>query len=153
MSDVCTDTCTCRHCGAEYSPGLQDYLEELCAERDEARAELERRRKTMSARIRIVEMERDEARADADRLREGECAADAEIARLRDQVRWIPVEERLPEKDGVYAAKLRGAVLGRSMPASWWAVEFFADDEHPEWYGVSSPVTHWMALPDLQEGT
>lgn len=58
-----------------------------------------------------------------------------EVERLKQAQRWIPVEERLPQKNGdFWAVHLIGPVV----------CEF---DLHYQWFGV--PVTHWMPLPPL----
>jgi hypothetical protein len=75
-----------------------------------------------------------------------ESAAD-EIERLRDERRWIPVGERLPEpdtfaivatKDGVCEALYGlGGIESADEPPSWLVID----------YGEVRP-THWMPLPE-----
>ena len=58
-----------------------------------------------------------------------------EIARLREERRWVPVGERLPEnQEWVDVAGLWGDSVGWHEPSGWRNVE---DDDF--W----SPVTHW----------
>ena len=61
--------------------------------------------------------------------------AAAEIARLREERRWVPVGERLPEgEEWVDVAGLWGDSVGWHEPSGWRNVE---DDD------FLSPVTHW----------
>ena len=58
-----------------------------------------------------------------------------EIARLREERRWIPVGERLPDgEEWVDVAGLWGDSVGWHEPSGWRNVE---DDD------FLSPVTHW----------
>ena len=59
----------------------------------------------------------------------------AEIARLREERRWVPVGERLPDgEEWVDVAGLWGDSVGWHEPSGWRNVE---DDD------FLSPVTHW----------
>ena len=61
--------------------------------------------------------------------------AAAEIARLREERRWVPVGERLPEgEEWVDVAGLWGDSVGWHEPSGWRNVD---DDPFP------SGVTHW----------
>lgn len=71
-------------------------------------------------------------------------AADKELAELREANRWIPVSERLPEKEGDY--------LGYY---SLEKVTFKARYRHGEWSALSNEsysalwrVTHWKPMPE-----
>lgn len=45
------------------------------------------------------------------------CENDPEIERSsRDNDGWIPVEQRLPEKDGFYIATIDGEIIGEDDP-------------------------------------
>lgn len=73
-----------------------------------------------------------------------ECDCDnlrAELERLRAERRWIPVEERLPEKDvPVLCIDSRGIQM---VAWSGWG----------EWCGpeIETELTHWMPLPPLPD--
>ena len=74
------------------------------------------------------------------------CAADlierltAENAALREKQRWIPVTERLPEKQQrvIVRCKTVGTTVGWIMFGEW------VTDLGPG----CGEVTHWMPLPD-----
>ena len=84
-------------------------------------------------------------------------AAADEIEHLRNERRWIPVSERLPEIDtNVLAAFVDGK--RRSRVCEVLFTDFSDEDEppKPEWcddYGriPHSDVTHWMPLPEPPE--
>lgn len=77
------------------------------------------------------------------------CAADlierltAENAALREKQRWIPVTERLPEKQQrvIVRCKTVGTTVGWIMFGEW------VTDLGPG----CGEVTHWMPLPDAQK--
>ena len=59
----------------------------------------------------------------------------AEIARLREERRWVPVGKRLPDgEEWVDVAGLWGDSVGWHEPSGWRNV----DDDN-----FLSPVTHW----------
>lgn len=61
----------------------------------------------------------------------------AEVERLREAQRWIPVEERLPEtRDPVLTLWVSGMQSVKQY------------DEQHEW-NTGAQVTHWMPLPEL----
>jgi hypothetical protein len=63
----------------------------------------------------------------------------AELQHLRDERRWIPVEERLPD---VMEYVLVAA--GDRVCTAW------RDISPPhEWLGCYDQITHWMPLPPL----
>ena len=73
----------------------------------------------------------------------------SELAALREQVRWIPVSERLPE-DYESVLIFTGAIITYGFHNSnipQWAGDgiFY----HSDWY---NQVTHWMPLPQPPEG-
>ena len=72
-----------------------------------------------------------------------------ENAALREQVRWIPVSEKLPE-DYESVLIFTGAIITYGFHNSnipQWAGDgiFY----HSDWY---NQVTHWMPLPQPPEG-
>ena len=89
---------------------------------------------------RIMELEKslhDQIVEDTERIvsrNERILALEAEITTLREQVRWIPVSERLPEKDGAYIG---------------WDGTLYVGFTWDERFSVMFPntVTHWMPLP------
>ena len=70
-----------------------------------------------------------------------------ELAALREQVRWIPVSERLPEyQQRVLFFSERISLGVHSEKARYWATDGYT---YPgDWYNT---VTHWMTLPQPPE--
>ncbi len=74
-----------------------------------------------------------------------------EIARLREERRWVPVGERLPTVQGDDVLTARGAWEdgGYSISRGWWNGEcwmsYASDRDMP-------PVAFWMPLPLGPEG-
>ncbi len=62
---------------------------------------------------------------------------EAENAALKERLRWIPVEERLPEKDEIVFVLLNG---GDGDDIDW------IDDTGTWWSNEN--VTHWMPRPE-----
>lgn len=62
-----------------------------------------------------------------------------EVLRLREQLRWIPVAERLPRLD-------RGRVQVLTSHG-----DIFTSKWLGECWGIAAPITHWRPL-DLPEG-
>ena len=74
-----------------------------------------------------------------------------EIARLREERRWVPVGERLPtvQGDDVLTARGPWGDGGYSIARGWWNGEcwmFYGSDRD------SPPVAFWMPLPPGPEG-
>lgn len=68
---------------------------------------------------------------------------DMAISALREQPRWISVEERLPEEDGFYL--VYGPFIYRDT--KWYDRKNFSQ------YFWKHDVTHWMPLPEPPEET
>lgn len=68
------------------------------------------------------------------RLAAENAALRAEVERLREERRWIPVEERLPPNTGTY---LIVSVRDGVRLARWTWMGWLNDDD----------ATHWMPLP------
>lgn len=74
-----------------------------------------------------------------------------EIERLKEQHRWIPVEEKLPEEDVIVLVTVSGFYshftfsntieLGNLCSDGSWFIEGYPDWDNPE-------VTAWMPLPE-----
>ena len=82
--------------------------------------------------------------------------------------KWIPVTERLPDKDGKYLAFNKGIVAGSGycrvlgfakdarkidqydFVEDWQNVWYFYDSEYG--YVTTNSVTHWMPLPEPPKG-
>lgn len=74
-----------------------------------------------------------------------------EIERLKEQHRWIPVEERLPEEDTIVLMTVSGLYgcitfhdaiqLGNLCSDGSWFIEGYPDWDDPN-------VTAWMPLPE-----
>lgn len=72
-------------------------------------------------------------------------ALEEEVTRLREQLRWIPITERKPERDGFYSALENiNQVAGYY---SWSKKSGWSDGRRKH---IDS-VTHWMHLPKLPE--
>lgn len=67
-----------------------------------------------------------------------------EFAALKERTRWIPVSERLPEKDGFYNVVMNGGVWGE--PDVWSATSCGFYDGM--WDEDGTTITHWMLLPE-----
>ena len=69
----------------------------------------------------------------------------AEIARLREERRWVSVGERLP---------LNSRAVIANVPSAYGPQEAsFRDGKWYDGFGVTRhPVTHWMPLPPGPEG-
>ena len=71
---------------------------------------------------------------------------DPEIERSsRDNDGWIPVEQRLPEKDGFYIATIDGEIIGEDDPFVG-----LAEFDRGDWYDNEdyTRVIAWRPLPD-----
>ena len=92
-----------------------------------------------------------------------ETAADDLITHGVTVQKWIPVTERLPEKDGYYliygCGGWRGiygfAKDGRKLDKydfnhRWENVWYSYNLEHG--FSISDAITHWMPLPDAPKG-
>ena len=79
-----------------------------------------------------------------------EVAADAmeiqqkRIAELEEQRRWIPVTERLPDKDGFYIVVMNGDIWGEPDVWSSTACGFYDG----RWDEDGATISHWMPLPE-----
>ena len=72
-----------------------------------------------------------------------------------DAMKWIPVTERLPDKDGAYLVLWENKSVGDAEYESiygsfgYW-LDFWIDKE-AEWMPYDG-VTHWMPLPEPPKG-
>ena len=69
-------------------------------------------------------------------------------AMLKSIPRWIPVEERLPEKNGYYLTYVESALFPNSY---YFNLIKFIDGDFIEDHCVIHRVTHWMPLPEPPE--
>lgn len=67
----------------------------------------------------------------------------AEVARLRDEARWIPTAERLPNKHTLVLVQRLGTHIG-FIGSRGWLVEGV-------WVSDMTEVTHWCELPSPPE--
>jgi hypothetical protein len=77
-------------------------------------------------------------------------ALDMAISALREQPRWISVEERLPD-DTLYGKNILICIKNRwgeqrVDTVHWWGLEHRLNSS---WFWVD--VTHWMPLPEPPE--
>ena len=69
-----------------------------------------------------------------------------ENLQLKEKIRWIPVEERLPEVgEFVLVAEKKGGIT-----ESFVDFEDYETRDGIEWFGADE-VTHWMPLPEPPE--
>ena len=64
-----------------------------------------------------------------------------------DTMKWINVEDRLPEKNGYYITHYNGAIGNNKIHTLW----FYADNKEGAEFSGATSVTHWMPLPALPE--
>ena len=108
--------------------------EQLTRERDELRAEVERLRDVLSTQ--------DAQHATDRQLLKAELA---ELAKLREERRWVPVEERLPKKQDHY---LCGTRERDDVVLSWDGIAWdHPDDSLADWEYWNAQVLRWMSLP------
>lgn len=70
-----------------------------------------------------------------------------EIERLKaEQPKWIPVEERLPEKCDFYLVRDFGEIKMNGKKIGLTKVMMFYPEEK-QWEKHNEDVTHWMPLP------
>lgn len=78
-----------------------------------------------------------------------------EIMELRERERWIPVEERLPERDGPVLASYGFSEGGEISDMRFFRVmDYYAVDPKPHFQNegyCGLTVTHWMPLPPVPE--
>lgn len=99
-------------------------------------------------RIRKVVEERDAARKNSDvatdtivLLEKNLAEVRSDLAALREANRWIPIQERLPEKMGQY--------LWLSSPEH--GRHTYKEFYDPTWGKPAIPFTHWRPLPQPPE--
>ena len=87
--------------------------------------------------------------ASADRL----IASGVVVSKMETTTRWIPVTERLPERDGKYLCNYHfGEHRNRTFTQ---VLDYYATDKAPHFqhensYGMK--VSHWMPLPAPPKG-
>ena len=111
----------------------------------------------LDAKQRIAELEAQVARMESSDIivtTENESRLESENKALREQVRWIPVSERLPKNGGAVLCRYDNVYENRV--ATFWmdgggsihfGSQFDADGKG------SQPATHWMPLPPLPQET
>lgn len=90
-----------------------------------------------------------------DLWRSNECQAASSFSSTEDgcdffleERRWIPVTERLPDRNGEYIC--RHGYNGNTDIKFTGVLEYYATDEKPHWQhdSIGLTVTHWMPLPE-----
>ena len=66
-----------------------------------------------------------------------------EIIRKHMNDGWIPVEERLPEDDGIYIATMDGEIASQKIPFTG-----LAEFEDGEWVDGDDVIIAWRSLPE-----
>lgn len=100
-------------------------------------------------RIAQLEAELKEEMYRHDRVQDFEVAEAQELAKLREERRWIPVTERLPESEGCYIVY---TARGSGCTAHFYPERRFHSGytREPGWGGKFA-ITHWMPLPKPPE--
>lgn len=83
------------------------------------------------------------------------CAILKAAVEKLERERWIPAEERLPEKDGVYLCRYTFAQRDGTLSnlRSIGCIRYYAhEDYHWQHAYLRLRVTHWRELPELPEG-
>lgn len=140
----------CRDCGSN-SLCLNGEMNVYCAVRDAA----DRLEEYVDRCARFSEeiMELREQRKKVEQP--GGCAFAPWCDAVREQRRWIPVSERLPERDGPVLAYYGFSKGGEISEMRFFSVmDYYAVDpkphfQHEGYQGLT--VTHWMTLPPAPE--
>lgn len=72
-------------------------------------------------------------------------AAEARVAELEAEQRWIPVSERLPEESNAYLVYSPDVPDGAGTKV--WQVAYYAWKTPKMEFTTGYTVTHWMPLP------
>lgn len=96
------------------------------------------------ARIAELEAELKEERYRHDRVQDFEVAEAQELAKLREERRWIPVGERLPEDNARVLVWLTD-IVGAYTKIDTDRINY------NRWVRWGQYVTHWMPLPEPPE--
>lgn len=67
-----------------------------------------------------------------------------------ENVKWISVEEELPQKRDYYLCLENGEGLPRVY--SWYESKKYFETGTYDWCHKAEKVTHWMPLPELPRG-
>ena len=80
------------------------------------------------------------------------CVLAVSALREQEERRWIPVAERLPDRNGEYIC--RHGYNGNTDIKFTGVLEYYATDEKPHWQheSIGLIVTHWMPLPEPPKG-
>ena len=95
--------------------------------------------------LETLQQELQDERHRHDRYVDFELAQAEELRKLKDQTRWIPVTERLPEESGEYLAYC-GEFDGICV------VYYEILKTKSKWRTNWKQVTHWMPLPEPPKG-
>ena len=77
-------------------------------------------------------------------------ALDMAIAALREQPRWISVEERLPG-ESMYGKEFIVAIKNRFNESHAATMYWWGENQQAKTWTVWHDVTHWMPLPEPPE--
>lgn len=74
-------------------------------------------------------------------------AKESENAALREQLRWIPVSERLPE----YGQDVL-AYYGNDAGDDYYGVAWINPADDDKWCAYPDNPTHWLPIPPIDKG-
>lgn len=82
---------------------------------------------------------------------EDACILAVAAIREQEQRRWIPVTDRLPEKNDRFICSYKFNSNSKMMFVG--VLDYYAADTNPHWQHESAGVivTHWMPMPEPQK--
>lgn len=142
-----------RYCAAcDDCNGCQNYEKESC---------IEELMNTAADRITDLLTELKDERHRHDRYVDFELAQAEELRKLKEENRWVPVQERYPDKEWMEHGEETGRILEVIVKIEYAkSTTTLYYDGHGGFYDcyedgevIYYPVTHWKTLPRNPEGT